>query len=290
MPSQVTNNSHGQAAAKGYYDSDDANKFYMHCWGGENIHVGLYKKSFEENTVEDVKEASIASVESLIDCIPASRAKTIKRVADLGSGIGGGARAFCRRFPEVVVDCYEIATKENDTNKRLSAESGFADRINVFEKSYLETGVPDNTYDVVTAQDAFLHCTQREELVAEICRICKPGGIIVFSDLMQTHTADTSKLKPIYERLCLTDMCSRVKYEEYFRKHGFRLVKWIDNWHNMRTHYATVRKLLLEKGKACGISDEYINSASKGLTRWVEAITRGDLNWGFMVFVSTSSL
>ena len=24
-----------------YYDSDDADRFYYHIWGGEDIHIGL---------------------------------------------------------------------------------------------------------------------------------------------------------------------------------------------------------------------------------------------------------
>ena len=27
--------------AQEYYDSDDADNFYYHVWGGEDIHVGL---------------------------------------------------------------------------------------------------------------------------------------------------------------------------------------------------------------------------------------------------------
>ena len=28
--------------ARDYYNSDDADHFYFHVWGGEDIHVGLY--------------------------------------------------------------------------------------------------------------------------------------------------------------------------------------------------------------------------------------------------------
>ena len=29
--------------ARSYYNSDDADNFYFHVWGGEDIHIGLYE-------------------------------------------------------------------------------------------------------------------------------------------------------------------------------------------------------------------------------------------------------
>jgi hypothetical protein len=72
------------AVAKDYYDSADANTFYMKIWGGENIHVGYYKDDWNIDTVtvNDVKEASIRIVDVFFSHIP--NIESARKVADLG--------------------------------------------------------------------------------------------------------------------------------------------------------------------------------------------------------------
>ena len=46
--------------ARDYYNSTDADNFYFHIWGGEDIHVGLY-----ESDDEPIAEASRRTVERM---------------------------------------------------------------------------------------------------------------------------------------------------------------------------------------------------------------------------------
>lgn len=41
-------------------------------------------------------------------------------------------------------------------------------------------------FDLVWSQEAFCHCMDHTALMAEIQRVLKPGGTIVFSDIMQS--------------------------------------------------------------------------------------------------------
>jgi sarcosine/dimethylglycine N-methyltransferase len=49
--------------AQEYYNSDDADNFYFHVWGGEDIHVGIY-----QSPEEDIATASERTVTAL--CLP----------------------------------------------------------------------------------------------------------------------------------------------------------------------------------------------------------------------------
>ena len=48
----MENHKQASAVAEDYYDSDDAVRFYLDVWGGEDIHVGLY-----ESETEAIREA-----------------------------------------------------------------------------------------------------------------------------------------------------------------------------------------------------------------------------------------
>ena len=48
------------AVAEAYYDSREADEFYFHIWGGEDIHIGLY-----ETSADSIGEASRRTVEAM---------------------------------------------------------------------------------------------------------------------------------------------------------------------------------------------------------------------------------
>ena len=59
------------------------------------------------------------------------------------------------------------------------------------ELSVFETEQPANTFDLVLSQDSLLHCgNERHHAVLEAARILKPGGFLVFTDIMQSDDAD----------------------------------------------------------------------------------------------------
>lgn len=66
-------------------------------------------------------------------------------------------------------------------------------------KSFFHTGMPDASCDVVTSQDALLHAgSERHRALGEAARVLKPGGRMVFSDIMQSGEADAKDLQEVY--------------------------------------------------------------------------------------------
>jgi len=46
--------------ARDYYNSDDADNFYFHVWGGEDIHIGLYQTADEP--IASASERTVATM------------------------------------------------------------------------------------------------------------------------------------------------------------------------------------------------------------------------------------
>ncbi|CAN0483755.1 unnamed protein product, partial [Ectocarpus sp. 12 AP-2014] len=56
--------------------------------------------------------------------------------------------------------------------------------------------MPDASCDVVTSQDALLHAgSERHRALGEAARVLKPGGRMVFTDIMQSKEADPKDLQ-----------------------------------------------------------------------------------------------
>ena len=77
------------AVAEDYYDSDDADRFYFTIWGGEDIHVGMYKTPDEA-----IAPASHRTVETMAEMM--GEAGKAASIIDLGAGYGGSARFLAK--------------------------------------------------------------------------------------------------------------------------------------------------------------------------------------------------
>lgn len=59
------------------------------------------------------------------------------------------------------------------------------------ELSCFDTGLEANSFDLVTSQDALMHCgNERHRAIEEAARILKPGGFMSFTDCMKSNNAD----------------------------------------------------------------------------------------------------
>lgn len=264
--------------AEEYYDSDDAHLFYQLIWGGEDIHIGIYDQT------TDIKQASIETIDRMIDRLPALTADA--RVLDLGAGYGGSMRRVVERF-HCHATCLNISEVQNDTNRRHNRLADMSDRIDVVHGTYESVPEDDGSYDVVWSQDAFLHSEQRRSAVQEAWRVLKPGGYLLFTDPCQADDVPEGVLKPVYDRLQLASLGSYRFYREAAALCGFQLIVQEDMTHHLRTHYSRVREELIacyDELKSKGASSQYLDRMIVGLLNWVEAADAGNLIWGIQIF------
>lgn len=263
--------------AERYYDSRDADNFYLNIWGGEDIHIGLYE------TTDDIAEASRRTVERMAALLPALTADT--RIIDLGAGYGGAARYLAGRYDCEVV-CLNLSEVQNETNRRLSAARGLADRIRVEHGSFEDVPEPDAAFDVVWSQDAFLHSGRRSVVLAEAWRLLRPGGTLIFTDPMQADDCPPGVLQPVFDRIHLQSLGSFAFYRDTAERLGFDTVETENLTANLRAHYAHVRAALKAgyDEMAARSSPDYLDRMIVGLDNWVDAADRGYLAWGILAF------
>jgi cyclopropane fatty-acyl-phospholipid synthase-like methyltransferase len=263
--------------AEAYYDSRDADNFYLNIWGGEDIHIGLYE------TTQDIAEASRRTVARMAGHLSGLGADT--RIIDLGAGYGGAARWLAREHGCQVV-CLNLSDVQNETNRRLNDAQGLADRIRVEHGSFEAVDEPDGAFDVVWSQDAFLHSSRRETVLGEAFRLLRPGGTLIFTDPMQADDCPSGVLQPVYDRIHLESLGSFGFYKTAAEAIGFETVALDDLTPNLRAHYARVRAVLEGEYEAMAArtSRDYLDRMLLGLANWVDAADRGYLAWGILAF------
>jgi len=265
--------------AEAYYDSREADEFYFHIWGGEDIHIGLY-----ESPTDPIPAASRRTVETMADeiaMVPDDR----HRIIDIGSGYGGPARYLAKRFGSRVV-CLNISEVENTRNRTASREQGLDDLVTVRHGSFENIPEPDGSFDVVWSQDAILHSGNRDKVIAEVARVLKPGGELVFTDPMQADDCPPGVLQPVYDRIHLESLGSVRFYRAAAARHGLDEVAVRPMPKQLRNHYAAVKaELQARYDEIVRIaSKDYVDRMLVGLQNWVDAADKGYLNWGILHF------
>jgi len=261
-----------------YYDSDDADNFYYTIWGGEDLHLGIYER--DDEPIFDASRRTIRRMASKSGIMGEG-----VEVLDIGAGFGGTARYLAKTFG-CRVTCLNLSKKENERNRRMSAEQGVGHLIRVDEGSFDDLPYDDETFDIVWSQDAILHAGDREKVMKEAVRVLKKGGEFIFTDPMQADDCPEGVLEPILERIHLASLGSPGFYTETGRGLGLEFVEFEDQTPNLVRHYARVleesEKKLDELRK--GTSQEYIDRMKAGLKRWIDGGEKGYLKWGIFTF------
>ncbi len=261
-----------------YYDGDDADTFYSTVWGGEDVHIGIYDQT------DDIRTASAETVDRMIAMLPTLTENA--SVLDIGAGYGGSMRRIVQKYG-CSAACLNISEIQNDTNRHKNRRAGMADKIRVIHGVFENIPEAAASYDVVWSQDAILHSDQREQVLAEVMRVLKPGGHFIFTDPMQADDVPDGVLQPVYDRLQLNSLGSFRFYREAARALGFEVVAQEEMTRQLRQHYDRVRQELLanyQKLRDNGASAEYLDKMAIGLENWVKAADAGHLAWGIQQF------
>ena len=262
---------------KSYYDSQDADEFYHTVWGGEDIHVGIYKSD-----EEPIFEASRRTAEAMIARLPKIDEDTT--ILDIGAGYGGAARYLAKKFG-CHVTCLNLSDKENERNDEKNKDQGLADLIDVKGGNFEDLPFDENSFDIVWCQDSILHSDNKEQVFREVHRVLHKGGLFIFTDPMQSDDCPDGVLDPILERIHLREMGSVKKYRKYADELGMEIVEIEEMPEQLVNHYSRVQQELQKKKDKLSevVSQDYIERMHKGLSHWVEGGKNDYLNWGIIV-------
>lgn len=274
------NNSYSQAVqtAQEYYNSNDADNFYFHIWGGEDIHIGIYSDSIRE-----IAQASQHTVDTMVGML--GDLDESMQVIDLGAGYGGAARYLSKRF-SCRVQCINLSETQNVRNRELTAAQGQQDKIVVTDGSFEELPEVSARYDIAWSQDSFLHSGARDQVMNEIDRVLKPGGKLIFTDPMQADDCPQGVLEPVLDRIHLSSLGSPEFYRQQAARLGWQELEFKEMSGQLVNHYSRVQEELFSRREEllAHVSEAYIERMLAGLQHWIDAGSRGYLSWGIMLF------
>jgi ubiquinone/menaquinone biosynthesis C-methylase UbiE len=269
-----------ESIARDYYNSSDADNFYYHVWGGEDIHIGLYQ-NIHQPAISKASKKTIEKMLSYCHLLEGSK------IMDLGSGYGGSARYIAKKI-HCKIDCLNISEEQNNRNKIKTQNEGLSSFITVIDGSFENIPTSPNSYDLVWSQDAILHSSNKPNVFEEVSRILKKNGQFIFTDPMQKQGVSSQHIQPVLDRIHLDSMGSFELYEELAKKNDLIIEHKVDLSENLLFHYSSVLHELQSRYNELilkSISKEYIDTMIIGLNHWIDASKKSLLSWGIMKFI-----
>ncbi|MFC4350855.1 methyltransferase domain-containing protein [Fodinicurvata halophila] len=259
---------------KAYYDGA-ADEIYRDIWG-ENIHIG-YFSSPDESLID----AMVRSNEQMADRVTLG---PNDRVLDVGCGYGALARFLARRF-----SCEVLATNISDRElahgRELTAKEGLDELVSFEWADFHDLQYEDNSFDSYWSQEAFLHAVDKERVVEEAYRVLKPGGTLVFTDLLVRKGTPQEDREKIYDRVKSPDMWDTEDYMGALKKAGFSLAHHADWSENVAPTYNWVRTQLENRRKEFErrIGKQVVDKTSDALKFWVDSGNANKIGWEFFL-------
>ncbi|GGX17001.1 SAM-dependent methyltransferase [Streptomyces noursei] len=266
---------HHDAATRGYYDTGDVDAFYDAVWGGEDIHIGIYTEDDEP-----IADASHRTVEHAADKA-ADLLGPHATVLDLGSGYGGSSRALAERFGCRVV-ALDLSEQHNRRHRATNARRGLDHLIEVTTGSLNDLPYEDERFDVVWSLEVLCHVEDREGALREAVRVLRPGGGLVFSDIMVAEETPAEAVRPAFSRLGVETPATPTFYLERLSELGLKDIEFEDRTPDIATHYARLDAEVHRRAAELRdvISPAYVDELLTNLPVWTDITRRSLLRWG----------
>jgi len=145
-------------------------------------------------------------------------------VLDLCCGLGGPARYLayhhgCR------VTGVDMNTDRLAGAVRLTERTKLEDRVLFHHANALQTGLADETFDVIVSQEAFCHIPDKKTLIAECVRLLKPGGCIVYTDILARNSMTNEIRSRLESEMAFSELSTLEQYCHLLEEKGCQVVK-----------------------------------------------------------------
>ena len=178
-----------------------------------------------------------------------------------------------------------ISERELDWAGELTRKAGLEDRVRFAYADFHELVYPDASFDQYWSQEAFLHAVDKAKVLAEAHRVLKPGGRLVFTDILVRRETPEAIRERIYERVNAPEMWDAEDYRRSLLNLGFTLEIEEDWSPNVAPTYAWVRSQLERRRREFEerIGKELVDRTSRALAFWVDQAEAGRIGWLYMV-------
>ena len=206
-------------------------------------------------------------------------------VLDVCSALGGPARRLVQTYGCRVTGL-DATTRMIDESVRRTAEAGLSGQIEYRLGNALDMPFRANTFDVVWGQDAWCYITDKERLIQECARVARPGGILAFTDWLETGPMSDEEWEALHTFMVFPYMETLDGYVALVQSAGLTVVEKKDLSQDFAAHVPLYLEQVVTRFKQAILDNygqEMYNGVVDGLTLWRDAAHAGKVGRGRII-------
>jgi SAM-dependent methyltransferase len=168
-------------------------------------------------------------------------------VLDVGSGIGGPARYFARRFG-CRVSGIDLTDEFCDAARILTRAVGLADRVAFGQGNALAMPFADASFDGAYSMNVSMNIADKAGLYREIRRVLKPGAWFVLAEVAQGPAGAPTYPTPWAKTAETSFLATPEDTRDALAAAGFTVVQWRDTV-SEATAYAARARATIQRGE-----------------------------------------
>jgi ubiquinone/menaquinone biosynthesis C-methylase UbiE len=206
-------------------------------------------------------------------------------VLDVCSALGGPARHLATSYGCRVTGL-DATTRMIQEATRRTAEAGLAERITFEQGNALEMPFADGTFDVVWGQDAWCYVTDKARLIQECARVARPGGVVAFTDWLETGPMSDDEWNALHTFMVFPYMETLEGYARLATAAGLTVVEQEDLSPDFAAHIPAYLERVETQFKQAILDNygqEMYDGVVEGLVLWRDAAAAGKVGRGRLI-------
>jgi len=232
---------------------------------GEQIHVGG-----EKETEVLAKKAGITASSVVLDVC---------------SALGGPARYLARTIGCRVVGLDATVKMHNEALRRTK-EAGLEGKTTFKLGNALDMPFRAAAFDAVWGQDAWCYITDKERLIRECARVVKPGGVVAFTDWIETGPMSDELWTALNTFMVFPYLETLDGYVKLAESASLKVVEREDLTPDFARHVQMYLDALKDKHRAAivaGYGQQMYDDVEQGLTMWRDASAASQVGRGRII-------
>lgn len=149
------------------------------------------------------------------------------QVLDVGCGLGGTARHLTDRYQCRVVGV-DLTDEYITVGTQLTERVGLRERVELRQGNALALPCEDDQFDIVWTEHVQMNIADKKCFYAEIARVLKPGGRLLFHDVFRGGEDPPVYPTPWAEDESLSSLVTGTEARTLMEQVGLKPVQWID--------------------------------------------------------------